>query len=100
MKIDTIIKELKEYDPERVILFGSQARGDAKKYSDFDLLIIKKTKTKPQYRFSEIAEYLPLGAIDAIVYTPEEFAKAKKEGWLLMEEIERNGKEVYAKKTV
>ena len=30
-----------EVDPERVILFGSRARGDAKAGSDFDLIVVE-----------------------------------------------------------
>ena len=30
-----------EVDPERVILFGSRARGDAKAESDFDLIVVE-----------------------------------------------------------
>ena len=36
--IRTIVDEV---DPERVILFGSRARGDARPDSDIDLLIIE-----------------------------------------------------------
>ncbi len=37
--------------PERVILFGSQARGEARPDSDFDLLVIAKSD-EPRYRRS------------------------------------------------
>ena len=40
--IDYIIKKIvQEIDPEKIILFGSYARGDYKKDSDLDLFIIK-----------------------------------------------------------
>jgi predicted nucleotidyltransferase len=40
--IDYIIKKIvKAIDPEKIILFGSYARGDYKKDSDLDLFIIK-----------------------------------------------------------
>ncbi len=40
--IDYIVKKIvKAIDPEKIILFGSYARGDYKKDSDLDLFIIK-----------------------------------------------------------
>ncbi len=40
--IDYVIKKIvKAIDPEKIILFGSYARGDFKKDSDLDLFIIK-----------------------------------------------------------
>lgn len=39
-KIKEIIKEtLKDYTVEKIILFGSRARGNFDKYSDYDILI-------------------------------------------------------------
>jgi len=32
---------------ERIILFGSRARGDAKPYSDYDILIVVREKKRP-----------------------------------------------------
>lgn len=94
----TIIKRLKKYNPEKIILFGSWARGDQQEGSDVDLLVIKKTKTKPQDRFSEVAKYLPRDiAVDAIVYTPGELVEARKKNRLLIENILDEGREIYAK---
>jgi predicted nucleotidyltransferase len=37
-------------DPDRIILFGSRARGDGRPDSDFDLLVIKESNEKPHRR--------------------------------------------------
>ncbi|MBI3413636.1 MAG: nucleotidyltransferase domain-containing protein [Candidatus Aenigmarchaeota archaeon] len=66
---------------EKVILFGSYARGDFKKYSDVDLILIgKKFKGK-----NFIKRYKGLWLkwdldkpVDFICYSPEEFEKERK----------------------
>jgi predicted nucleotidyltransferase len=60
--------------PERVILFGSRARGDARSDSDFDLLVIAESD-EPRYRraaplYAALAD-VPVEA-DVMVYTPAE----------------------------
>ena len=48
--LNEIVRRLVEaVDPDRIILFGSRARGDARPDSDIDLLIIKDTD-QPGYR--------------------------------------------------
>ncbi len=43
--IESITEQIvKHYKPEKIILFGSFARGEEKPSSDVDLLIIKKTE--------------------------------------------------------
>ena len=60
------------YGPvEKIILFGSYARGDMDEYSDIDLIVIKKTNKGFVERLGEVPS-LPLHA-DVFVYTPEEF---------------------------
>ena len=73
-----IIKVIAEgYDPEKIILFGSYARGKAHDDSDLDLFIIKKTK-EPYLQRSRTVRRLfrpyPC-AMDIFVYTPEEYNK-------------------------
>lgn len=48
-EIQTILERLRAYRPQRVILYGSFARGDDHALSDVDLLIIKETDC-PLYR--------------------------------------------------
>lgn len=60
--------------PERVILFGSRARGDARDNSDFDLLVIAESD-EPRYRrsaplYAALAD-VPVEA-DVLVHTPAE----------------------------
>jgi predicted nucleotidyltransferase len=60
--------------PEKVILFGSRARGDARPGSDFDVLVIKPSD-EPRYRRS-VPLYVALAdlpvEVEVMVYTPEE----------------------------
>ena len=60
--------------PERIVLFGSRARGDARPNSDYDLLVIQES-TQPRYRRA-IGAYRALADLPAeaevLVYTPSE----------------------------
>ena len=38
-KLQNILDELKQYNPKKVILFGSRGRGDYKKNSDIDIAV-------------------------------------------------------------
>lgn len=48
-------------DPDRIILFGSRARGDARADSDVDLLVIKNSDEPPHRRV--IPAYRALGGL-------------------------------------
>ncbi len=39
MEIEKIVKEIKKYNPKKVILFGSRSRGDNLKNSDIDIAV-------------------------------------------------------------
>jgi len=77
-KIEQIVNLIVEgYDPEKVILFGSHARGDAHKDSDLDLIIIKETTVPWFHRGWEVRKLLlgKLIPMDLKIYTPEEYQK-------------------------
>ena len=97
--LQTVVQALKAYDPEKIILFGSQARGDSDSYSDLDLLIIKKTEKRFVERLVEAARYLdhPLSA-DIFVYTPEEFQAMIEEGNPFIERVQSEGRIIYEKR--
>lgn len=73
--LDAIVERIEAIArPERVFLFGSRARGDARGDSDFDLLVIAESD-EPRHRRSAPL-YAALADIpaetDVVVYTPAE----------------------------
>ncbi len=64
------------FDPERIYLFGSYARGDAGPDSDYDLMMIVADSELPQYKRSQQAHAalarFPI-AKDILVWTHDEF---------------------------
>ena len=77
VNLDEVVRILvDQYGPlKKIILFGSQARGDADEWSDLDLIVIKETKKPFVQRLVEVPT-LPVHA-DVFVYTPEEFETMK-----------------------
>jgi predicted nucleotidyltransferase len=95
-RIAQIVSALREYEPERIILFGSQARGDADPYSDLDIVIIKETDERFLDRLKTIYELVqPRFAMDVLVYTPQEFTDMQERGNSFAEMILEEGIVVY-----
>jgi len=96
-EIKQVVKNLKKYRPEKVVLFGSYAWGKPKKDSDIDILIIKKTGGNPYKRIPEARSYLHNinKAFDILVMEPEEVEKRLKLGDFFIEEIVEKGKVLY-----
>ena len=67
--------------PQRIILFGSRARGQGGQHSDYDLIIVQDTDLPPAQRaFLANKAVRHLGIpVDIIVYTPDEFDRLS--GW-------------------
>ncbi len=77
-----LVNLLKDYDPEQIILFGSRARGEADEYSDYDIIVIKRTDKPFMERLKDMIPYLiEFGrSAEILVYTPEEFKRMSKIG--------------------
>lgn len=85
--------------PDRIILFGSQARGDYSGESDYDLCVIK-AGVKHRRRLAQQIYRLLYGtgvAVDVIVETPESFDELKNDPFLIYREIVNDGKILYEK---
>lgn len=97
-RIASIIASLEEYDPLRVILFGSWARGDEDECSDLDLVIIKETRERFLDRLEKVYELIkPTFAMDVLVYTPQEFAEMQKRDNPFIEMVLKEGVVIYEK---
>ncbi len=87
----------REYQPEKIILFGSMVNPNIGEWSDIDLVIIKDTPLPFLQRIKGVALLCraPVG-VDFLVYTPGEFAQmvAEKNPFVLNEVI-RKGQILY-----
>ena len=97
--IRRLVDALSPYEPERIYLFGSAARGEYDELSDLDVVVIKDTTTPFLERLREVHRLLPasIGAIDVFVYTPEEFAVMQREGSAFAEMILEEGRLIYGR---
>lgn len=85
---------------ERVVLFGSYARGDADETSDVDLMIIAESDV-PRFKRSrdlyKLIRPYPF-AMDLIVYTPEEVERGKRSPVSFVSTVLREGKTLYVRR--
>jgi len=95
--LQKIIKALAPYKPQKIILFGSAASGKFGPQSDLDLFILKQTKKRFVDRIGDVLDLVAEFEIpvEPVVYTPAEFAQAKKENRMFIEEILEKGKVIY-----
>jgi predicted nucleotidyltransferase len=97
-EIQSITTQLIEkYGPEKIILFGSAARGDKGPDSDADFLIIKKQT--PYYgseRIMEVSSIIERNIpVDFLIYRPEEFEKRLEMGDPFLKAILKEGRVLY-----
>jgi predicted nucleotidyltransferase len=97
-KINEVVNRIAiNFNPERIILFGSYANGIPDNGSDLDLLIIQETdlpmhKRGLDIRLSLIGTMIP---IDVLVYTKKEFDEEKKKRFSFINSAIRNSKVIY-----
>ena len=83
--------------PDKIILFGSHARGDNKPESDYDLLVLKRGLTKQRALTREIyLSFKDVGAsVDVIVADLEKYDQLKTDPYMIYYEAAKNGRMVY-----
>lgn len=87
------------YDPEKIFVFGSMARGDIHAHSDIDLLIVKETGRKFLDRISDVLTVISVPVpVDPIVYTPDELQRLQAEKRDFTETVMREAKLVYERR--
>ena len=90
-------KKLSEKIPiNKLILFGSRANGNPRRYSDFDLIIVSSgfDKMENLKRGIGFYDYWDLDyPVDFLCYTPEEFNELKGRPTVVREAVE-NGVEI------
>lgn len=98
-KLRWLVEDLKKYQPEKIILFGSSVRGETDEYSDLDVVIIKKTSSPFVQRGVDAIKLLRsgVGHVDLFVYTPEEFQRMKEDENPFIEQVLSQGRVLYEK---
>lgn len=97
-EIESITAQLVDkYKPEKIILFGSAARGDATPDSDMDFLIIKNdTPYMGRDRMIEVSRLIDRNLpADFLVYRRDEFEKRLAMGDPFLEMVVAEGKVLY-----
>src|SRR5207244_736091 len=96
--LDEVVRRVVEVaHPERIILFGSAARGQAGPDSDLDLLVIKSGITRPRWLAGEIHVRmfgLPV-SMDIVVVTPEDIERFRDKVGSIVRPALREGREIY-----
>lgn len=95
---EDVEKIIKNYNPDKVILFGSRASENYSEDSDYDLLIIKETSTRRINRREEATDGIYLNApVDLLILTPEEIHLLKQNDSEFLQEILEKGIVLYEK---
>ncbi len=104
MDIEEKTKEITEqivnrYKPDKIIIFGSCARGEFKEDSDVDFLIIKReTPYLGRDRARELRKLIKKDiACDFLIYRPEELEERIKLDDPFIKLILKEGRVVYAR---
>jgi uncharacterized protein len=92
---------VRQFHPERVILFGSHARGEGGPDSDVDLLVVMPVHGSRRKKQVEIRVALHdiRVPIDVIVTSPEDFAWRKEIVGTIEYPAVREGKVLYARRS-
>ncbi len=97
-KINEMVQRIiKIFDPEKIILFGSYARGTAAQDSDADILVVMSIKGSKRKKATEIDLAL-VGVdlpVDVIVVTPDELERNRSRIGTIIYPALREGKVLY-----
>ena len=87
---------IEKYKPEKIILFGSAAKGKFRVGSDLDFMIVKETKKAKVERMREVVGLVNKKTpADFLVYTPQEIRRRLAMGDYFIEDVFKEGKVLY-----
>jgi len=95
--LDEVVRRVVEVaQPERVIVFGSAARGEAGRESDVDLLVVKAGADPLEVARRIYRRLFGVGAaVDVVVVTPEDLERYRESPGLVIKDALTEGKVVY-----
>jgi predicted nucleotidyltransferase len=86
-----------QFGPDKIILFGSHARGDARPDSDVDLLVVMPVEGSKRQKATEIDMALADRSVplDLLVVTPEDFERGRSEVGSVLRPAALEGRVLY-----
>lgn len=103
MPLEQIVRRIVEVaHPQKIVLFGSRARGEHRSDSDLDLLVIQES-SEPRWERT-VSLYRALAGLslgvdkDIVVYTPEEVEEWRDASLHFVTTALREGKVLYERK--
>jgi len=83
-----IISTFKHFNPAKILLFGSYAKGKNDDESDIDIIVVYQTKKKFMDRLEELyMSWAMPEAVDILAYTPDEFDQMQKENFFIQDAV-------------
>ncbi len=97
-EVERIVEQIiRKYNPLKIILFGSAARGEYDRVNDLDFLIVKKdVPSTGLARMRQLDELIDRNmAADMLVYRPDEFEDRIRLGDPFIKSILKEGRVLY-----
>ena len=86
----------RQFNPQKIILFGSHAYGEPDEDSDIDLLVVMSHSKPAIQAASEIRLALPADtAVDVMVRTPQQVQERLRMNDFFIQDILNNGRVLY-----
>ena len=101
-RLDLVVQRLVDAaDPDRIILFGSAARGETGPDSDLDLLLVKAQVTNAARLYDAIySSLIGVGqAVDVLIVSPEDLERYRDSHALVIKPALQEGKTIYVRCT-
>ena len=87
---------VEKFKPQKIILFGSYARGNPRPESDVDLLVVMDTPLREVQQAIQICQQIEYRfGLDLIVHTPKYLAERVKMGDSFLRDVIKEGKVIY-----